>query len=170
MPKKKLKEADRWKPSGWTHGAINPKLCRASVYGRAGWGGSHQCSGKAKHGDPPEWCGTHSPEAIERREEKRRARAPSPWPSRAPAAWPAGREKSREWQETWKARARKDAREARLVKSALKMLEPATWGRCAAEISELLLDAGGFRRGGAPDELADVIAKHARKILGEERS
>jgi hypothetical protein len=66
MATKKLPEASRWKPRH-THQSIDPDYCRAIVFGIHGSG---QCSFKVKPGT--EWCGRHSPEAIAKREEKRR--------------------------------------------------------------------------------------------------
>jgi len=139
-------EATRYKPH-WKHERINPAYCRAAVFGPRV--SVSQCSKKVKPGI--EWCGTHSPEAIRRREEKREQR-------------------DREWREGWKRREAQDRRERRLIEGAEKMLRPETWDAFGEEIREcfagmvvndLVSDSGD-------DTLAHLAAKHVRKILGEE--
>jgi len=135
------KEAHRYKPRG--RYGIDETRCRASVSGPAGWGHTRQCGMKAKHGNPPEWCGTHSPEAIERRRAANAAKY---------------EEEVRQRKERWAREDRKD----RLAAGAEKLIQPETWLSLAEGI-EILENV-------AAPALAVVIAKRARKILGEDET
>ena len=67
-----MRESKRYELSPVRGGAtVNPDKCRARVYG-SNWGGWAQCSRSAKYDG--EWCGTHSPAALARKDAIEKAR------------------------------------------------------------------------------------------------
>ena len=67
-----MRESKRYELSPVRGGAtVNPDKCRARVYGK-NWRGWAQCSRSAKYDG--EWCGTHSPAALARKDAIEKAR------------------------------------------------------------------------------------------------
>lgn len=63
-------EPHRYEPLDWQKGLgyrVDPNRCAASVHDSFG-AGFAQCSKKKKGGS--DWCGVHSPEAVERRKQQ----------------------------------------------------------------------------------------------------
>jgi uncharacterized protein (DUF2461 family) len=70
MSRQAAREPHRYKPHGMYAAPIHPERCAASV--NAGRSGLRQCGNSRRKGS--EWCHTHDPAAIQKREQEKDAR------------------------------------------------------------------------------------------------